>query len=377
MLICASTVHSAWNSTANSMARASGLFLETACAPQERGTNDRIQAHGWPLMIHIPDSTSLSRLLSDNFDGEGSVREEIDVATNRAIAALSAYNAQSSRRVLIDPSQARNTGDFVCPELQLLSLLGRSPSSEVWECVDWRRGQLVAVKCASNQAGDAMNRLACEARQLSVVSHPNLCATLDAFSTTGGTFVVLERLSRHNLHQRMRSFAERGIPVPPDQALDVVEGILQGLVALHESEMVHGDVKPANVCFGPDAKVKLIDLVDLKRVTAGGITGTDGWQSPEQAEDGLVGAPSDLFCLGIIAALLWGGPHPFVDPRHLISSRELVLGYPPQGLDAVPAAVRPWICRLLAQRPEDRYTGADALEKLREIKAKENLSQTT
>ncbi len=303
---------------------------------------------------------SFTPILHDNHDGKMSVSEELDAALKAAIEDLEAYNNCCSKRVLEFSGQTANTGDYLSERLQLVLQIGRG-NNEVWECVDWKLRRLVAVKRTVALPAEVAERTVEEMRRHTSILHPNVGAVLDAFSNKSGTYIVMERLSRDNLRQRLQSFAKQGLPVPPVQALEIIDGVLEGLAALHGSGTLHLDLKPANICMGRGGVVKLIDFSDRKG------TGTDGWQAPEQTSGDPVDERTDLFSAGIVTAALLGAVHPFVDPRHVFLPSELIREHAPRGLEHLPPSLQPWIERMLQKNPEERFSGAaEALVALRE-----------
>src|SRR5690606_4947834 len=97
--------------------------------------------------------------------------------------------------------------------------------------------------------------------------------------------------------------------------------IADAVAAMHAAGFVHRDVKPENVIAGPDGHVTLIDLglawrEGMTRHTEGGAAvGTIGYMAPEQIEGREVGAPADVWAIGVMLHEWIAGTRPFARAR--------------------------------------------------------------
>ena len=156
--------------------------------------------------------------------------------------------------------------------------------------------------------------------------------------------------------------------------------LMSGIAALHESKIVHADLKPANAylitdpTIGSGYQLKLIDmdfslLADRRAPWHGhqGYVGTDNYRSPEHLTRGAVpGLASDVFTCGLMLYELLAGEHPYWrdDPGEYA---KLVMGYaakPPAllGLMQAPASnaeVSAALHRCLSPDPTARPTAAE------------------
>ncbi len=164
-----------------------------------------------------------------------------------------------------------------------------------------------------------------EARTISQISHPNICAIFDVGSQDGISFLVMELLEGESLADRL----VKG-PLPLPQALRIGRDICAALAAAHRKGIVHRDLKPANV-FLLEAGTKLLDFglaklrerVEAGEVSqlptegtspltgAGTILGTLAYMAPEQLEGRPADARTDLFALGSYSSRWSTGKRPF------------------------------------------------------------------
>ena len=155
-----------------------------------------------------------------------------------------------------------------------------------------------------------------EARLLSAIDHPNVCAVFDVIEAEAEAFLVLPHLSGHTLAR----LVEEG-PLPLPLVLSVGMQIADGLGAAHRLGIVHRDLKPANVLVTEGGLVKILDfglarrrpaapLPGLRPSARTGPAGTVAYMAPEQFE-GEATPQSDVFALGVVLYEMAAGAHPF------------------------------------------------------------------
>jgi serine/threonine-protein kinase len=114
-------------------------------------------------------------------------------------------------------------------------------------------------------------------------------------------------------------------PLAQGQVSHLTRQIASGLAAAHAHNIVHGDLKPANVMVTPDGQVKITDFGLSRRVSdrqavetiswsaggTGSIAGTPGYMSPEQARGETANPASDVFSLGAVVFEMLTGRRAF------------------------------------------------------------------
>ena len=111
---------------------------------------------------------------------------------------------------------------------------------------------------------------------------------------------------------------ERG-RLPVDEALAVIDPVLQALAAAHADSVVHRDVKPENVLIGDDGHVYVTDFglaratnsASTQHITSGLLLGTVAYLSPEQVKPGVSDERSDVYSAGIVLFEMLTGSPPF------------------------------------------------------------------
>ncbi|HEX6424783.1 MAG TPA: protein kinase [Acidimicrobiales bacterium] len=241
---------------------------------------------------------------------------------------------------------------------------GRSP---VYCARDTRLGRAVAVKQvglavgAAGAAGSADRARALrEARSAARVLSPSAVQVYDVVEERDAVWLVMELVRAPNLD---RLVAERG-PLDEVRAALVGLWVLDALDAAHGLEIVHRDVRPANVLVGDlddaalDVPVKLADfglaaLRDDTSVTApGALSGSPAFTAPEQASGRKAGPEADLWALGAVLYFAVEGEPPFAGDSPPQVAAAVVQGdvRPAQRLDRLGRIVE----MLLDTQPERR-----------------------
>src|SRR5512142_2043230 len=140
---------------------------------------------------------------------------------------------------------------------EIQSPLGQGGMGEVYRARDTRLDRTVAIKILPTILGDRIDlrkRLQREARALSSLSHPHICALDDIGEQDGADYLVMEYLEGETLARRL----EKG-PLPPDQVLKFGIQIADALEKAHAQGITHRDLKPGNIMLTKNG-AKLLDF---------------------------------------------------------------------------------------------------------------------
>src|SRR5579859_7385444 len=179
---------------------------------------------------------------------------------------------------------------------------------EVYRARDTRLDRSVAIKILSRVSPTMRERFEREARTISSLSHPHICALFDLGQHDGVDYLVMEYLEGESLAARL----SRG-PLSADQVLRYGIEIADALYAAHKQGIVHRDLKPGNIILTKTG-AKLVDFglakttddtatvggaTERKPLTAeGAILGTFQYMAPEQLEGREADARTDIFAFG-------------------------------------------------------------------------------
>jgi serine/threonine protein kinase len=195
-------------------------------------------------------------------------------------------------------------GHLVAERFEIEALIAEGGMARVYRCIDHHFGVRVALKVFRVDKPDARQRFALEAEVLARLSHPGLVKALDYGHARLGSnelrpFLALELLRGESLGAQLA----RRRQLPWREAVELGIQVAATLHALHESGVIHRDLKPHNlvVLAGASLRVKVVDLglcklteryarslerAPLPRLTCIdlGQPGTPGYLPPEAAE---------------------------------------------------------------------------------------------
>ena len=170
-------------------------------------------------------------------------------------------------------------------------------------------------------------RFEIEARLLSTLHHPRVVNVMDYFTQETGVYLVMEMIKGRDLGMLLKEKGNPGLPI--DEAIEYTRQACEALQYVHDQQIVHRDVKPANLIDAPDkGGAVLVDFGvarqlgdEEEQVDQGTVgIGTPRFMAPEVFAGGTVSPRSDVFSL---AATLWtlltGKPPVYGDPTPLSS----------------------------------------------------------
>jgi Tol biopolymer transport system component len=268
---------------------------------------------------------------------------------------------------------------------EILAPLGAGGMGEVYRAKDTRLDRTVAVKVLPERSvpsADARQRFEREAKTISQLSHPHICALYDVGREGDLEYLVMEYLEGETLAERLAKGA-----LPLKQTLRYGVEVAGALDRAHREGIVHRDLKPGNVMLTKSG-VKLLDfglakamapvesksgLTSLPTVAGapnltqeGTILGTFQYMAPEQLEGREADARTDIFALGAVLYEMATGRKAFsgTSQASLISS---IMKEDPAPISAVqpmaPAALDRVVKTCLAKDPEDRWQSAGDVAK--------------
>lgn len=242
--------------------------------------------------------------------------------------------------------------------------IGTGASGRVYVADDQRLRRRVAVKVLhAGLADDAafLRRFRAEAQLAASLRHPNIVTVYD-WGEDEMPFMVLELLEGGSL----RSMLDQGTLLTVPQAARVGRDVASALEYAHSRDVLHRDVKPANLLFDEHGVVRVADFGLARALAeaswtepAGGMLGTARYASPEQATGVQLDARSDLYSLALVLVESVTGRVPFAADTtlgmlHARTQRPLIA---PEELGPL-AAVVDRAGRLL---PAERYPDAGTM----------------
>ena len=253
--------------------------------------------------------------------------------------------------------------------------LGGGGMGEVYVAEDTRLGRQVALKflAPSVQRDDESRaRLVREARAASLLRSPNIAVTYDLVEHGDSLFIAMEYVEGEVLSARVA----RG-PLPLKEAVDIAQQVADALDEAHRQNIVHRDIKSANLILTRRGLVKVLDFglakfedraeTRLKDVTAlqitspGLVMGTIAYMAPEQLLGSGIDHRVDLFALGVVLYEMVAGRQPF-SGETVAEVSDRILHQEPDALArfnyAAPPELDHIVRKALQKNPEFRYQSA-------------------
>ncbi len=254
----------------------------------------------------------------------------------------------------------------------IVRVLGRGAMGTVYEARDPNLDRRVAIKTIAvhglspEGAADYEARFRVEARSAARLQHPNIVSVYDSGRDGETAYLVMEYVEGQDLKHHL----DRGITYTLDQTLRIMRDLLAALAYAHAQNVVHRDVKPANLLIEADGRVKLTDFGVARiqdsgdaTLTRGGMVGTLKYMSPEQVQGQPVDARSDLFAAGVVLYQLLTARQPFAGDGEFALIAQIVGVDPPAPSTlqpALPEAIDAVLACALAKSREQRYPRAQA-----------------
>jgi hypothetical protein len=243
-------------------------------------------------------------------------------------------------------------------------VIGRGAMGEVYESVDPRSGERVAIKVLSQASLGNPNHVMRFLRELRTavgIDSPHVVKVLEV-GEHPVPYLVMERLEGSTLAEILRG--KRALS--PGEVVDLITQIGAGITAAAAAGIVHRDLKPQNLFLHRGAW-KILDFGVARAIdssdtlTAGHIVGTPSYMAPEQASGDTVDHCTDLYALAAIAYRALTGHPPFAAGELAETLYRVVHTRPRRPTELaphLPSAVDHVLAIGLARRPQDRFGAA-------------------
>ena len=270
-----------------------------------------------------------------------------------------------------EPVTLPAAGTVIEGRYELGRLFGRGAMGVVYDGVDLTTGTDVAVKVLPPMALNdrTKERFLREIQLTAAIDHPNVIKTHGAgLFQQVLPYIVMEKLSGETLASRLLS---TGV-VSTKHALEILIDVMPALQAVHENDIFHRDVKPANVFLAERGAVLFdfglsLDASRQTRLTGQGIAiGTPGYMAPEQILDSKADARTDVYGVCATAYEALTGIRPIASREKVVHKVfETILHEKPKPLRSVqpgcPQSVETLIMRGLEKKPDDRFQTATVM----------------
>lgn len=266
------------------------------------------------------------------------------------------------------PNNARKRYRF--GDYEIVRTIGTGGMGVVYEAEDQNLSRTVALKVLHErvrQQSHLVARFRREAEAFATLDHPNIVHIYSVGTVGRIPYIAMEYIEGRALSKVLLDRA----PLPWQEALAIGADVARALACAHQAQIIHRDVKPANILLGEDGTAYVTDFGIAKVLNAtqqlttdGSRLGTPQYMCPERCKDQEITPASDIYSLGVMLFQSIAGRLPYEadDTSELIQK---IATAPPARLHDfvpdVPEPVERLVAYMLEKRPEDRPAGARVL----------------
>lgn len=272
---------------------------------------------------------------------------------------------------IIEPGKVLNN------RYEVIKNIGVGGMGAVFQAFDKDLDEVVALKVMkANHIEEAdINQFKEEIRVARRISHPNVVRIHDFGQLASNVYISMEFVQGYTMEQILKYTKK----LRPIAARHAAINICEGLMAAHESGVVHKDLKPANIIVELDSTIKLMDfgIASIDNIISDSrsnamVGGTAAYLAPEQALGKGADERTDIYALGVLLMEMFVGQRPFYAEndeelmlKH-VNEEPVPISY--QWADA-PKELEQLISKCLAKSPKDRPQTVQAiLSQLKQIK---------
>jgi serine/threonine-protein kinase len=252
-------------------------------------------------------------------------------------------------------------------DYEILGQLGAGGMGKVYKVRNVISERVEAMKILlPNLAGqkELADRFLREIKLLATLDHPNIAALRNALTLDNQLVMIMEYVEGQTLASRL----QQG-PIPPADAVNYAQQLLSALSYAHHLNVIHRDVKPANMMLTPQGVVKLMDFGIARPNNEAGMTvtgttlGSLNYMSPEQVRGEPVDPRSDLYSLGVSLYEMVTGQLPFRGHSNYSVMSAHLQEPPPPPITVrpdLPKGINDIILMAMAKEPQGRFQSAEA-----------------
>ncbi|WP_237067466.1 protein kinase domain-containing protein [Microbulbifer guangxiensis] len=247
--------------------------------------------------------------------------------------------------------------DIQIPGYRIHTAIGHGGMASVYLATQESLNRKVAIKVLrhGNEPGIG-ERFINEARYIASLNSPHIITIYDIAALEGGdSYIAMEFVAGGDLAENAARLSS------VHSALQVIRQVALALQVVHDSGIIHRDVKPTNILFRRDGTAVLTDFGIAKEIEnpsdltlAGFSLGSPSYSSPEQAQCFPIDLTTDIYSLGVVLLELLLGYNPFKGDSHTNTA----LNHIQLPLPELPSKIRhlsPLLEKMLAKDPGERY----------------------
>ena len=243
-----------------------------------------------------------------------------ELTRERLLSSLRDITRATIEQTLTPDVAARMEGQTLgarikVPGIRILHLIGEGGMSRVYLASRESDDEPLVVKILRSEVTsdqNALDRFLEEYALLERIRSPHVARIHGHGLSEGHAYLVMEFFDGGDLSKRLS-----GKPIPPEQALKIFRELMFALGDIHETGVLHRDLKPQNLMFRNDGSLAIVDFGIAKHVDAidrtshGEIVGTPRYMSPEQVQGRALDLRTDIYSAGVLLYQMMTGQHLF------------------------------------------------------------------
>ncbi|XP_077997458.1 myosin light chain kinase, smooth muscle-like [Glandiceps talaboti] len=267
-----------------------------------------------------------------------------------------------------EPRDVKIKESNVRDEYQIKEELGRGKFGTVNKCVEKKTKRILAAKFIKIVSKDDREEVENETSIMQILQHPKLLQLYDAFASGDNFVLILEFVSGGELFERV---VAEDFQLTEKEVVFFMRQICEGVVFMHEKNVLHLDMKPENIlCVRPKSnKIKIIDFGLARKYDPKGelkvLFGTPEFVAPEVINYDQITYSTDMWSVGVICYVLLSGLSPFMgdnDAETMGNVTQAEWDFEDESFDEISDASKEFIENLLVLDPHDRNQAKDCLE---------------
>jgi serine/threonine protein kinase/tetratricopeptide (TPR) repeat protein len=247
---------------------------------------------------------------------------------------------------------------------KIVDKLGGGGMGVVYKAKDTKLGRTVSLKLLSEEHVSESDkaRLIREARAAAALRHPNICTVYEVGEDGGIAYISMAYAPGKSIKEMIADG-----PLEVDRIVDIAIQIAQGLHAAHSKDIIHRDIKCANIIVDDEGRVTILDFglaILCCQADAGDEGGTVAYMSPEQTGGGTVDQRTDIWSLGVCLYEMLTRRMPFEAEYEASLIYQIVNQNPTPPAELrgdIPAAFARVVDRMLEKNPDRRYQTVEEL----------------
>ncbi len=262
--------------------------------------------------------------------------------------------------------------------ITLLKIIGTGSMGVVFIGYQNSLKRKVAVKILPRELNDEARRekFREEAELVAGLDHPNINMIFEIGEEEGYFFQVMKLITGGDLDKMIKKRRRHPVPskrvLPLDKTLEMISQILDGLAYAHEEEIIHQDIKPANILIDGRSSRPLIGDFGIARTaqdeyrSRGIIAGSPLYLAPEQTGYKDFDHRVDIYAVSVMLFKMLAGALPVrkesvqtILKRKINMPESVFIKRPSECSRFIDSDLEKIILKGLEPDPEDRFKGAD------------------